>query len=69
MHGLMSQLNLFFIFYFMLRAMNGSQRKQICEQKPKRKKENPKKLKMKGEENYYFRWKIDMKCALADILR
>ncbi|CAN6575593.1 unnamed protein product [Malus baccata var. baccata] len=48
--------------------MEGSDRKPICKQKPRRKKENQE-IENEGEDNNYFRWNVDMERALADILR
>ena len=52
----------------MLGAMEGSDRKPVCKQKPRRKKENQE-IENEGDENNYFRWNVDMERALADILR
>ncbi|CAN6686130.1 unnamed protein product [Malus baccata var. baccata] len=48
--------------------MEGSDRKPICKQKPRRKKENQE-IENEGEDNNYFRWNVDMERALVDILR
>ncbi|XP_068319751.1 uncharacterized protein [Pyrus communis] len=48
--------------------MEGSDRKPVCKQKPRRKKENQE-IENEGDENNYFRWNVDMERALADILR
>ncbi|CAN6721257.1 unnamed protein product [Malus baccata var. baccata] len=48
--------------------MEGSDRKPICKQKPRRKKENQE-IENEGEDNNYFRWNVDMERVLADILR
>ncbi|CAN6571670.1 unnamed protein product [Malus baccata var. baccata] len=49
-------------------AMEGSDRKPIYKQKPRRKKENQE-IENEGEDNNYFRWNVDMERALVDILR
>ncbi|XP_070679150.1 uncharacterized protein [Malus domestica] len=48
--------------------MEGSDRKPVCKQKPRRKKENQE-IENEGDENNYFRWNVDMERVLADILR
>ncbi|KAB2611010.1 hypothetical protein D8674_019042 [Pyrus ussuriensis x Pyrus communis] len=48
--------------------MEGFDRKPVCKQKPRKKKENQE-IENEGDESNYFRWNVDMERALVNIFR